>query len=170
MKRFTIIMVLLFGLSGCGSWGDYTFKSEKFGFKIHFPEKWEILDRSDESGDFLIANLPDDKFSEITVTAQSVSPDVGASEIYLRFLDGGNDAVIYDDYTIVEKGTVSARNREGRFIGTEFSKDKEPMFGYSAKFLGNRFTLEIKAVTTEELFIAKEADFKKMVSLISFKD
>jgi len=163
-------MVLLFVLGGCGSWGDYTFKSDSFGYKMNFPENWEILDRCDGSSDHLIANLPDDRFSEITVTAQAVSPDVGSSEIYLRFLDGGNDAVIYDDYVILEKGTISAKNLEGRFIKTEFVKGKEPMQGMSAKFLGHRFTLEIKAISNEDMFVVHETDFKKMISLITFKN
>lgn len=170
MKRLVVLMVFLFALCGCGSWGDYTFKSDTFGYKISFPENWEILDRSDGSADHLIANLPDDKFSEIIVTAQKVSPDVGASEIYLRFLEGGNDAVIYKDYIILDKGTISAKNLEGRFIKTEFVNDKEPMQGFSAKFLGNRFTLEVNAISNEDMYVVYEADFKKMISLILFKD
>jgi len=170
MKRLVIFTVLLFAISGCSSWGDYSFKSDAFGYKMNFPETWEVLDRCDGSMDHLIANVPDDKFSEITVTAQKVSPDVGSNEIYLRFLEGGNDAVIYNDYVILEKGTISAKNLEGRFIKTEFVKNKEPMQGMSAKFLGNRFTLEIKAISNEDMYVVHETDFRKMISLIQFKD
>lgn len=170
MKRLIAFLVLLLYISGCGGWGGYVFKSEQFKYKFTFPPKWEVIDRSDATGDHLVGNLPDDNFAEIMLTAVPVSPDVSPQEIYLRFSDGGDDATLHFDFEVLETGTINAKNLEGRFILVQYQKNQETMRGIRAKFLSNRFTLEAKADVLEDQYPLQEAVLKKMIRLIEFKN
>jgi len=170
MKRLAGLLVLVILLSGCGGWGGYEYKSDLFEYKFVFPNVWEVMDRGDSKSDHLIAHLPDNYNAEIKVDALPVSPDLRANEIYLRFMDGGDDASIYMDFEVVNQGTISAKNLEGRYITVKFLKDGEPMQGIRAKFLGFKYTLEVKATVPEDDYILRETEFRKMISMIQFKD
>lgn len=167
-KIVTPIFLLALILGGCDSWGGDTFKSDEFGYKFTFPPKWEYADRSDSSGDHLIATYPEDRESEIIVTTTRVSADMSSREVFLRFNDGGDDAMKLE-FSLLEKGTISAKNLEGRFIVVEYLENGVRMKGIRAKFLGFKYTMEVEATTLEEKYIDFEADFKKMIRMIKFK-
>ncbi len=170
MKRYWFGLALLtLILVDCGGWGGYVHKSRRFPFRFTFPQKWEVMDRSDDRRDFLVANLPNDMLSEIQVITEPVSPDVEPQEIYLRFLDGGDDASNYLDFEVLEQGTVNAKNGEGRFIKVAFKKSGEKMRGVKAKFLGFKFTLEAKGFVPEDKWNLYEAEFTKMMAMIEFR-
>jgi len=168
MKRLLIGFIVLAALSSCGGWGGYVHKSDRFKFKFVFPVNWEVWDRSDDNRDYLVANLPDVKESEITLLTTPVSPDLSPHEIYPLFLDGGKDGAFLQDFEVVEQGTIRAKNIEGRMILIKFTKDRAPIRGLRAMFLGNRFTLEIHTTMPEDQFVVHEADFRKMISLMEF--
>jgi len=134
-----------------------------------FPIGWEVWDRSDDSRDILVATITSNPKAEITVTAIPVAPDLNLHEVYATFLDGGQDASLYDQFRVGMQGTVHAKNAEGRSLIVEYEKGGQKMKGFRTKFLGFRFTLEIQASAPADEFIMLEEDFKKMVSVSEFK-
>lgn len=170
MKRVIITMLLFSFLVSCGGWGDYEFKSERFKFKMSFPDKWEVWDRSDDRRDFLVANLVNLPGSEISLVATPVAPDISPHEIYPSFLEGDGDYAIFKDFLIENQGTISAKNAEGRFINVQYENaDDELLKSLRAIFLGNRFILEIRATVPEDQFLVYEPEFKRMIGSLEFK-
>ncbi|MFH0765922.1 MAG: hypothetical protein V2A61_05830 [Calditrichota bacterium] len=166
MKRFGAGILLILFAAGCGGWGDYVYKSDRFKFKLTFPDKWEVMDRSDDKRDFLIAALPDIPDARIIVTALPVAPDISPNEIYPSFMEGKGDAAILMEFKITEKSTISAKNAEGRLIKVQWLGENTTMQGLRTIFLGNRFILEISAEMPQEQFLNHEIDLKKMIRLL----
>ncbi|MCF7810728.1 hypothetical protein K9N50_07035 [bacterium] len=170
MKPLLICLASIIFLSGCGSWGDYQFKSDRFQFKASFPEKWEVWDRSDDRRDYLVASLPDGPpEAKIVLIAEPMAPDVNANEIYPTFMDGGGDASVLTEFKVIGKGTMKSANSEGRYIKVTYLTDKHRIKGIRSIFLGFKFKLTISMETTEDDYILHEHDFYKMVSLIEVK-
>lgn len=168
-----LVLVLLFAvilLSGCGGWGDYQFKSDRFKYDAAFPEKWEVWDRSDDRRDYLVASLPDGPpEAKIILIAEPLAPDVNANEIYPSFMSGGSDAAIYEGFEVTGKGTMKCKNTEGRYIRVTYLTENERIKGIRSIFLGFKFKLLISMETTEDNFVLHEHEFFKMVSLIEVK-
>jgi len=168
MKRFgTGILIILFG-AGCGGWGDYVYKSDRFKYKLTFPVKWEVMDRSDEKRDFLLANLPDIPDSRISVLATPVAPDISPNEIYPPFMDGNGDRAILTEFRILERGTIPAKDKEGRFIKVQWLGENATMQGLRTIFMADRFIIEIRAEMPQDNFPSHEGDLKKMIHLLEF--
>jgi hypothetical protein len=167
MRRLIIAFTVLIVLTGCSSWGDYEFQSDKFKFTVRFPDNWEVWDRSDDSQDLLVAALADKPEAKIVVTAIKSAPDLSPNEIYPTFEGGGNDAGVRKGFGVDGKGTISANNGEGRFIKVHWSGDKFNMRGFRALFIGNRFQLSINAEMKEDDYNLHEQDFLKMVRMLN---
>ncbi len=166
MRPLLIGLIALLYLTGCGGWGDYSYRSDRFKYKVTFPQKWEVWDRSDDSADFLVGSLPDDApEAEIVVKAHSVAPDLSPHEIYPSFMDGSEYADRLE-FRIEDKGAISCRNGEGRFIKFDYLGEESRMRGMRVLFIGDRFIMEVTMEMPEEDFIAREVNFTKMVHLI----
>ncbi|NQU06047.1 MAG: hypothetical protein HQ568_08140, partial [Calditrichaeota bacterium] len=140
MKSLLICLTAIIFISGCGGWGDYQFKSDRFKFDVAFPEKWEVWDRSDDRRDYLVASLPDGpREARIILTAESLAPDVSSNEIYPSFMNGGGDASIYEDFEVASKGTMKCKNSEGRYIKVTYLTENERIKGIRSIFLGFKF-------------------------------
>jgi len=163
MKVFIALTLALLTITGCSSWGGYIHESSRYNFKFTFPVGWEIWDKSDDRRDFLTGtykNLPDTK---IDMTATPIAPDIEPTEIYPFFLEGSGDAAELLEFSIEDKGLVSASNGEGRFVKVKWKGEKVNMRGYRAIFLGNRFKLEVRAEMPEDKFSEQEAEFSRMI-------
>jgi len=161
-------------LSGCGGWGDYVHKSDRFKFKIAFPVHWEVYDRSDNQIDYLEATLPDvSREARIVVRATPVAPDISPTEIYPMFLEGSGDAAILLEFVIEEKGTISSKTGDGRFIKISYLTEEHRIRGIRTLFLGGpvrgRYRLEVSMEMPADNFLDHEADFRKMISLMELK-
>ncbi len=160
-----LIAVVL--LSGCGGWGDYVHKSDRFKFKVVFPQKWEIWDRSNDRDDHLVASLPYDiPEAHITVRATPSAPDISANEIYPTFMDGGGDGAILPEFVIENKEAISCKNREGRQITYTYLTERHRMKGIRTLFIGTRFILRVDMEMPADNFADHEVEFRKMVSLM----
>ncbi|MFC2150301.1 hypothetical protein ACFLQV_02235 [Calditrichota bacterium] len=168
MKRINIIlMVLILVAVGCGGWGGYKYKSDDYGFKVVFPPKWEVWDQSYEDVVKLEGSLPDDvEEARITLSTRKVAPDISSNEIYPSFLDGDGDGAIFNEFRITTKGTISAKNGDGRMIMVSYLGPENRMSEIRTIFLGRRFILEIRMIATEDDFMNLESDFRKMISLL----
>lgn len=166
MKFLNVGFLLLFLISGCGSWGDYVHKSDRFKYKITFPKGWEVWDRSTEQEDYLDAEYPEIPKALLTVRASASAPDISPSELYPSFMDGGGDAAILTEFAITEKGTISSKNREGRQITYSYLTEEDRIKGMRALFIGNRFIIRIKMEMPVDNFEDHEAEFQKMISML----
>ncbi|HHE46400.1 MAG TPA: hypothetical protein ENL08_01685 [Bacteroidetes bacterium] len=167
MRSSWIVLVVALLLQGCSSWGDYSFKSDRFKFKITFPERWEIWDRSDDRNDYLVASLPDDiRDASITVRATPTAPDIGTDEVYPSFLEGDGDAAILPKFEVLERGSISCKNREGRQIIYTYVAEKHRMKGIRTLFIGLRYILRVGMEMPEDNFDDYVLDFRKMISLM----
>ncbi len=155
MRSVCIGLLILFVIAGCGGYGDYKHKSDRFDFSITFPDKWEVWDRSDDRRDFLVATLPSLPDAEIVVIATPVAPDISPNEIYLKLKA--------TDERIIEEGMISCKNTEGRFIITGDRVENQPMKSINTLFLGERFMLEISLIAREGDFTNSEAEFRRMI-------
>jgi len=166
MRKWVISLLALALLGGCGKWGGFSYKSDRFKFKTTFPDYWEVWDRSSDASDFLVGTLPDAvPGGEIIVRAIPVAPDISPNEIYPSFLDGSD----YGDrleFAIEDRGTISCSNSDGRFIKYHYRKDNEKRRGMKVIFLGNRVIIEVSMEMPEDAFIMHESDFTKMIHLM----
>ncbi len=163
------LVALLLLLSGCGGWGGYVYKSDRFKLKVVFPSKWEVWDRSDDTSDYLVATIPDDiPEARIKLIVRPVAMDLSPNELYPTFLEGGGDAAFLPDFSVKGRGTISAKNGEGRHILISYLTEEHRIKGMRAIFPvpDKRYVLEIEMSMPEEDYIAYESDFKKMISLI----
>jgi len=163
MFKSIFAVILLIMLTGCDNWGDYQYSSEKFKFKITFPDKWEVWDKSDDARDFLQGSIPSKPESKIELIAIRTAPDLHVNELYPTFESGGDDAFEKNEFAVDEKGTFSASNGEGRFIKAHWEDDKGVIRCMNFLFVGNRYQMNINCVMREEDYMTNEADFVKMV-------
>lgn len=153
--RSAWIGLLILLIAGCGGWGDYQHKSDRFDFFVAFPDNWEVWDRSDDRRDFLVATLPSLPDAEISVIATPVAPDISPNELYLKLKATDED--------VVDQGMISCKNVEGRFITTRTRVEDQPMRSLRTLFLGDRFILEVNLVSREGDFTTREVEFKRML-------
>lgn len=164
MKRILPFILLAFMLVSCGEWGGYKHKSEAFKFNFVFPPNWDVMDRSDENRDLLTAELPEVPGSKIVVSSRGVAADVSPNEIYPYFMQGGGSASTLNQFRILDRGTISGKNVEGRFIRFQYLGEPGEVECMRAIFLGNRFIVEINAEVPKEVFVDQEPNFRKMFS------
>ena len=165
MRTYWMGLLALLYLTGCGSWGDFTYKSDRFKYKVTFPEKWEVWDRSDDSADFLVGSLPESPKAVILVKTHTVAPDLSPQEIYPSFMDGSEYAGKLE-FKIEDKGAISCKNAEGRFVKFGYLGEEQKMRGIRALFLGERYIMEITMEMPEDDFLVHEMDFNMMIHLI----
>lgn len=158
MRFVWIGLIFLFGFTGCSGWGGYQYKSDRYKYRLAFPVGWEVWDRSDDRRDFLVGTHLDLDDAEIRTISTPVAPDLSPQEIYLRLSS--------TEGQVIEQGTISCRNSEGRFVSTRLKIDERTIRIIKAIFLGNRFTLEIEAIMFEEDFLGHEEDVRKMINMI----
>lgn len=128
---------------------------------------WEVWDRSDDSGDYLVASLPDENpDAKITLKSRKVAPDISPNEIYPTFLDGSGDGSVLMEFQIEEKGTISAKNGDGRMIVISYLGEKHRMKGIRTIFLGMRYIVEITYEIPADNYLDHVSDFRKMISLL----
>lgn len=166
MKPPSYYLSVLLLLAGCGGWGGYVHDSERFKFKLTFPDGWEVWDKSDDTVDFLQATYREKPETKIEVLAVRTAPDLEPNEIFPFFLGGSGDAVNLQDFAIEEKGTVSAQNGDGRFIKVRWTGEKLSMRGIRALFIGNRYRLSIVAEMSADDFPLQEAELMKMLRML----
>ena len=166
MRYLNIGFILMLLLSGCGGWGDYVYKSDRFKYKITFPKGWEVWDRSTEQEDYLDAEYPDIPEARITVMASASAPDISPNELYPSFMDGGGDATILTEFAISDKGAISSKNREGRQITYTYLTEKHRINGMRVLFIGNRYIIRVKMEMPVDSFVDHEAEFHKMISML----
>lgn len=165
MKIATVLGLVVM-LAGCGGWGGNKFTSDKFGFKVTFPEHWELWDKSNDEVDFVEASIPDRvPTARIVVRAVKVAPDLSPNEIYPSFMDGSEFAG-RTEFTIEDKGTIACKNSEGRFIKYMWRDEERRMRGMKAMFLGTRMLFQVWMEMPADDFINYEGDFTKMIRLI----
>jgi len=154
-------------LVGCGGWGGYKHKSEKFSsLRVTFPDKWEVWDRSDDTRDFLVATMDGVPDAQITIIADPAAPDLHPTELYPTFETGGSDRQDLPEFSVEEKGTVSVANAEGRFIKVEWLGEKSRMKGYRALFVGHRFVLNVRIALSVDDFTVHELEIMRMMKNI----
>lgn len=167
MRYLCIGLLLALLFSGCGGWGDYVHKSDRFKFKFTFPQKWEVWDRSDDERDYLVASLLDGpREAKIVVIADPVAPDISPNEIYPSFMDGGGDGAILTEFSVEGKGAISCKNGEGRYVRVSYLTEEYRINGMRVLFLGNRFKLQIDVEMPADDFVMHETEFFKMISLM----
>ncbi len=163
MKKFTILALALLTLAGCTSWGGYIHDSSRFKFQFTFPDGWEIWDKSDDRRDFLLGTFKGNTATKLEMTATPVAPDISPNELYPFFLDGSGDAGELEEFSIEDKGLVSASNGEGRFVRVHWKGEKTGMRGFRALFIGNRYKLEVRAEVPEDSYSEHEVEFNRMI-------
>ncbi len=155
MRTIWFGIITIVALSGCSGWGDYQHKSDRFKFRASFPSGWEVWDRSDDRRDFLVAINPKIEHAEIQLIAEPVAPDLSPREIYLKLTS--------TDLEIIDKGMISCKDAEGRYIIITDKVDEVTMKGMRTLFLGNRFTLEVGVMMRAEDFDEFEPVFRRMI-------
>ncbi len=166
MKRNTLIALFLLLIIGCTSWGGYVHDSERYKFQFTFPENWEIWDKSDDRRDFLTGTYKGNTNTKMDMIATPVAPDISPNELYPFFLDGSGDAMSLEEFSVQDKGVISASNGEGRFVKVHWKGEKSGMRGFRALFIGNRFKLEVRAEMPEDIFPEQEVEFLKMIKAL----
>lgn len=171
MRYIWIGFTALLLLSGCSSWGDYVHKSSNFDLKVIFPDKWEVRDRSDSKFDRLEATIPDDvPEARISVSAKPMAPDIHVNEIYPMFMDGGGDASYLFEFEIIDKGMISAKKSEGRFIiYTYLPPEGERIQGMRVLLLGFRIQVNLKMEMPKDSFNRYEREFREMIRYVEVK-
>lgn len=163
MLRILSSTLILLALAGCDNWGDYQYESDKFKFKLTFPDGWEVWDKSDDARDFLSASITEKPDAKIELIATKTAPDISVNELYPSFESGGDDAYNLKEFTVEEKGTAKASNGEGRMIKVHWEGDKGNVKGIRFLFIGNRYQMTIRCQMAEDDYLTYEADFIKMV-------
>jgi len=163
---FSIIALVAISIIGCASWGGYIHDSARFKFQFTFPDGWEVWDKSDDRRDFLNGTFRGNTATKVEMIATPIAPDISPNELYPFFLDGSGDAGEFEEFSIDDKGIVSASNGEGRFVKVRWKGEKFNMRGYRALFIGNRYKLEVRAEMPEDVFPEQEPEFNKMVRAI----
>jgi len=166
MRRIAVVAAALLMLAGCDKWGDYKYESEKFKFKMTFPERWEVWDKSDDSRDYIVANLPDKPDSKIEVSVVRTAPDLHVNELYPTFESGGDDPSQLTEFGVDDKASVSAANGEGRMIKVHWTGERAKMKGIRFLFVGNRYVMNVRAEMSEDDFLTNEPEFLKMAHRI----
>lgn len=166
MKRNFFITLVLLSIVGCTSWGGYIHDSSRYKFQFTFPDGWEVWDKSDDRRDFLNGTFKGNSNTKLEMTATPVAPDIEPNELYPFFLDGSGDAESLEEFSIDDKGLISASNGEGRFVKVRWKGEKSTMRGFRALFIGNRFKLEVRAEMPEDIFSEHEAEFNKMIKAL----
>jgi hypothetical protein len=166
MKLLVLGLAVILLTLGCASWGDYVYKSDRFNFKVTFPDKWTVFDRSTDSEDHLDAEYPGVTAAQMSILAYPSAPDISPNEIYPSFMDAGGDAAILTEFNIVTKGAVSCRNREGRQITYTYLTDEQRIKGMRVLFIGERFIITIKIEMPSDAFADQEPEFNKMISML----
>lgn len=159
--KLALLLSMLF-LFGCSKWGDYVFVSEHFNYKVVFPVKWVVSDRSNDVGDYVVGSLDELPGARLIVKSRSIAPDVSPNEIYPGFILGGGDQNIFNEFRVTERGTASAKNADGRMIKVEYLNEHGTMSGIRGIFIGNRYILEVVAETPKDNFQDWEYEFRKM--------
>jgi len=166
-RQFTVLFLAgsFLLLAGCGGWGDYEHKSDRFKFKVTFPVKWEVWDRSDDHSDHLVATLPDIlPEAKLAVRVTPLAPDATINEILPSFK--GNLPTEMEEFEIVDEGTISSKKGEGRSITYTYLTEKHRIKGIRALFIGFRFQVRVEMEMPNDNFITYEPEFRKMISLM----
>jgi len=171
MRYIWIGLTALLLLSGCSSWGDYVHKSSNFDMKVIFPEKWKVRDRSDSKFDRLEATIPYDvPTARISVNAKPMAPDIHVNEIYPMFMEGGGDASYLFEFEIIDRGMISSKKCEGRFIiYTYLPPEGERIQGMRVLLLGFRIQVNVKMEMPKDSFNEYEREFREMIRNIEVK-
>lgn len=163
MKFFIAGIFAAMIFAGCGGWGGYIHKSDRFGFKFTFPVGWEVFNRSDDARDRLIGTIPEYEKSEIEIVADKVAPDISPSEIYPSFNAWEVDA---EEFRVEDRGTMACKNAEGRYFTYSYRTEEGYMQGMRVIFLGNRFILRIYIEMFQDEYLLNEIEFRRMIRFI----